>query len=376
MAGHGVNFEPFVPPAEKQIDVTAWMEWFVGVSEANLIKNKADFIDHEGNFKQPGGRTFHGGTFEWPSVADLRKHVEEMVPTREAANKCPLRVLDGIDIGNHQASFTTEQKAMVQIASNMHCLENGNPNTSADCGGLVSGYARDSTQGPAAAFGVPAASLVRAHYAFKDRDTPEDGWGQTAERQVNLIKDICVKPDNYCGGCCNGKAQLFGDEKVVTVELIDDVAAKVRVGLHCDTQVVFRRGISRRSLTVNSNASFVDQVCSSTLCYGYAWPARQRPPKDQLANLTRALLRAAYEGAYLAAIRRQRKHLLLTLIGGACFGNPMDMILEELKRAHGKYAEHPASELEEVQLLIYEPGAGPSYTEILNNIDEGLLAGK
>merc|ERR1712203_878800 len=117
----------------------------------------------------------------------------------------------------------------------------------------------------------------------------------------------------------------------------------------------------------NPNPAFVDQVCSATLCYGFC-DMKFRPSEEQLLGLTRALLRAAYEGAYLAAIARGRKVLLLTPIGGACFRNPMDIILSELKRAHGKYASHPASQLEEVQLCIYEKGGAKQYEKALQEI--------
>merc|ERR1719323_486027 len=104
-----------------------------------------------------------------------------MLKNRSPTQSCPLKVVDETDIGNYQAKFSTEQKAMVQIASNFHCLENGNPNTSADYGGLISGLAQDSTQGPAAGFGVPAASLLRAHYAFKADGINPAVWGQSSE---------------------------------------------------------------------------------------------------------------------------------------------------------------------------------------------------
>merc|ERR1712178_377056 len=98
----------------------------------------------------------------------------------------------------------------------------------ADCGALVTGYATDTTQGPAAAFGVPAASLVRSHYVFKDLEKPPSEWGQTSERQVSLIEDLQVCDANFCGRCVNGKALLSGEEKSVTAELVDDVAGKVK----------------------------------------------------------------------------------------------------------------------------------------------------
>merc|ERR1719416_243966 len=178
----------------------------------------------------------------------------------------------------------------------------------------------DSTQGPAAAFGVPAASLLRAHYPFKAAGRPPSEWGQTSERQVNLIDDLCRS--GYCGDCQNGKARLLGEEKPVTADSIDDVAGLVRVGLHCDAQVVFSRGSNRGSLAVVRDPPIVDQVCSAPLCYGFA-NRIHNPPEEQLHMLMRALLRAAYEGAFLAAIVRRRKVLLLTLIGGASFRNPM-----------------------------------------------------
>lgn len=265
--------------------------------------------------------------------------------------------------------FTTEQRVMVQLASNFHCLENGSPSKPADCGNLVSNYAMDCTQGPAAAFGVPAASLLRAHCAFKADGKPPSEWGQTSERQVNLIEDLCQA--GYCGDCQNGKARLFGRERPVTPEILDEVANTVKVGLHSDAQVVFRRGSNRGNITVVQDPQTVDQVCSATLCYGFANRIHD-PPKEQLENLTRALLRAAYEGAYLAAIVRQRKILLLTLIGGASFGNPHELILAELKRAHGKFASHPASQLEEVQLVLYERGAAESYQTTLDELQPEL----
>merc|ERR1712190_492029 len=78
-----------------------------------------------------------------------------------------------------------------------------------------------------------------------------------------------------------------------------------------------------------------------------------KPPQEQLEALTRAALRAAYEGAYFAAIIRRRRLLLLTLVGGGSFCNPEDMILEELAAAHARWASHPASALEEVRLCLY-----------------------
>eukprot|EP00928_Gymnodinium_smaydae_P073470 TRINITY_DN5666_c0_g3_i1.p1 TRINITY_DN5666_c0_g3~~TRINITY_DN5666_c0_g3_i1.p1 ORF type:complete len:369 (+),score=36.54 TRINITY_DN5666_c0_g3_i1:82-1107(+) len=341
------------------------MDWFLGATERDVIKQRDKFVDSNGNFRGPEEKLWPPGVFECPTIAALRLRVEQMGSIRPPEEACPLNVVDGIDIGTYQAQFTSDQKAMVQLASNFHCLENGSPSVGADCGRLVSGYASDCTQGPAASFGVPAASLLRAHYAFRKDGVSPSEWGQTSERQVNLIENLCKS--KYCGDCKNGKARLLGEELPVTADLIDEVAAQVKVGLHSDCQVVFRRGSKRHTIAVVENPQFVDQVCSATLCYGYA-NLTHNPPREQLENLTRALLRAAYEGAYLSAIVRQRRILLLTLIGGASFSNPHRLILEELKRAHNMYATHAASSLEEVQLVLYEPGSAKHVAKDLERL--------
>ena len=84
----------------------------------------------------------------------------------------------------------------------------------------------------------------------------------------------------------------------------------------------------------------VDQVISASV--NWRSPGA-RPAQEQLLSLTRAALRAAYEGAYLAAIERGRHLLLLTLIGGGAFGNPQDLTRPSLM--HAKLYSRSALEL-------------------------------
>jgi len=356
----------------REIPNGEWMHWFLGASEDDVIKGKDKFIDADRcNLKHPStDQLWPMGVFEQPSVAEMRQRVELLPATGPLEQGCCLEVIDGIDIGKYQSQFTTEDKVMVQIASNFHCLENGSPHLAADYGGLVSNYCSDCTQGPAAAFGVPAASLYRAHYAFKDQKQVEE-WGQTSERQVNLLQDV----SDYCGECINGKALLNGRENPVTADFVSEVSDKVKVGLHSDCQVVFHRGSRRGYIGVVENPPFVDQVISATVCYGFI-DSQHKPETPQLENLARVMLRAAYEGAYLAAIQRERSLLLLTLIGGASFRNPHNIILEEMMRAHVKYSKHHASQLRKVQLVLFEPRSAHKYItdlqEIQNKIEKEM----
>ena len=79
----------------------------------------------------------------------------------------------------------------------------------------------------------------------------------------------------------------------------------------------------------------------------------QEDQDQAVDHMARTLLRAAYEGLYLAALVQQRRQLYLTLVGGGSFGNRIELILEEMKRAHDKWAGHPASQLELCQICVF-----------------------
>ena len=142
------------------------------------------------------------------------------------------------------------------------------------------------------------------------------------------------------------------------------VAEQMRIGLHTDAEVVFdraerqptSRGVQLGVLPSDARP-LVDQVLSASVNLNspgeVGGPEAER--EERLDNLVRAALRAAYQGAYLAAILRERRTLLLTLIGGGVFGNRRDAILQAMAEAHAEWA--PRSKLEHVRLCLYAPGS-------------------
>ena len=256
-----------------------WMaNYFLGASEKALLADRARFLTLAGGslaFRHVDGTTvWPAGTYQCPTVASLREQVESSTahPATRAASDVPLTVADGIDIGQLQARLTTEQRALVQVASNFNALEVPSRDAAPDHGSLVTNYAVDSTQGPAASFGVPAASILRAHYPFFRADvsgaSASDTWGQTAERQIELLADV----RDHFGTCVNGKSTIRGNEPPIVADgaasvadgdaSVAAVADRIRVGLHTDAQVIFGRGPSRDTLSVLPPASrpLVDQV--------------------------------------------------------------------------------------------------------------------
>ena len=377
-----------------------WMQdVFLGASEKAVLANRAGFVAAP----PPGGAltfchedgqtTWSAGRFECVSVATLRERLQRDEESRPHKQRkpapIPLTIVDGVDVGVLQASLTTDQRALVQIASNFNALEVAGRHVRPDYGGLVTKYAVDSTQGPAASFGTPAASLLRAHYAFYSAsgETAAEEWGQTAARQVELLRDV----REHFGTCVNGKVTLSGAEAPIggggggaepaaaeaaaaVDAAVEAVAERIQVGLHTDCEVLFCRGGHRGELTVlpAGGRPLVDQILSASVnlhdtglprrasgAHGGTAPGDDGEADDEetrLGRLVRACLRAAYEGAYLAAIGRARRVLLLTLIGGGTFGNDLDDILVAIANAHREHAPR-APALEEVRLCLYSRGA-------------------
>ena len=343
--------DPKLTDRSKVLEANEWMKWFLGMRELEIINECREAAFNGTHFVNAAtGQQWSAGKFGCKTLQDLEQEASSIPLDDELVERVPLfRVIDGCDIGELQAKLKTEDRAMVQIASNFNCLENPSRGSLPTYGHLVTKYCIDATQGPAASFGVPAASLLRAHYAFYDSGKPSSSWGQTKSQQVDLLRNV----QTYFGACVNGKATLTGEEDFLPTEKMDEIVQQIQVGVHSDAEVVFGRTPFPYQISIIDEKPLVDQVLSASMNWN---SPGVMPSEEKLLQLTRACLRAAYRGAYLAAIARGRHLLCLTLIGGGVFSNPHDMILEELASAHARYAQHPASKLREVRLCLYPEG--------------------
>jgi hypothetical protein len=314
------------------------------------------------------------GDFYTPTIASLRQRVAAArVPSNSTKNKNttgvlrgwfgkpttkttpppPLSTRSGVDIGALQGTLTTSDEAMVQVASNFNCLENPTRHSRLDTGQFVDKAYVDCTQGPAAVFGTTSAYLYRCHFYQGGQSLSRRNDNDDAP-VVNLLQHTRA----YFGTPHNGKLTLTGDESILETEAqIDAAASLVCIGLHHDCPILFGRTkrdvvyntpqISTRKSNIagqekeddtsdNKNGPLfleyplVDHVLNASINLHDYGTSQQHDP-TAIANLTRALLRAAYEGVYLAAILRQRRKLYLTLVGGGCFGNPIAMIGHHLR---------------------------------------------
>lgn len=286
------------------------------------------------------GRSFAAGRFEPLSLGELRGRAAERASSQRASfGRARLWVLAGAspvtDIGSLQA-FAPEG-ALFQVASQFNCLESPGPFLSP-----VAHYLTDPTQGPRASVSAFPGTLLR-HYAAPD------GRGGRFEqvsdgRQVELLGDVCP-PE--VGGVHNG--YLMDDTIADPPAFLAALKARfdhIRVGVHDDVEVALGAqwdgGVPRRG---DAGGPRIAQVFTSTVAGGiYGGEGLD----ELFVPTVRVLQRAAYLGTLLAAAALEKTTVVLTLIGGGVFGNPVEVIWESILWALSEVEPHLSRELDVV----------------------------
>jgi len=265
------------------------------------------------------GRTWHAGRFEPLSISSLRDSVQRQ---GDGASRPHVRlwVFDGaspvMDIGALQAM--DGNGTLFQVASQFNCLESPGPYVVP-----VADYFSDPTQGPRASISAFPATLLR-HYGAPG------GAGarivqETDGPQIDLLADACgplVSRNGYLTGREVGNPQTLASSLEARFDAI-------RVGVHDDVQVAL--GYDFDGSVGPLGPHRIAQVFTSTAAGGFY--AGERNLGQAFEPVCRQLLRAAYLGTLLAAASLGRRRVVLTLIGGGVFGNPVSLIWEAIQWA-------------------------------------------
>lgn len=259
--------------------------------------------------------SWHAGRFETPSIAELRHRVKQV---SNHQGKLRLWVLDGrspvTDIGGLQATATPG--SLFQAASQFNCLESPGSYVTP-----VVQYFRDWTQGPRASISAFPGTLLR-HYRAPGTDGSH--FVQTDEDQLNLLADVfSAEVASVQSGYM--MSQNIRDSHAFLVALTDNFET-IRVGVHEGVQVVL--GYDFEGSVTNSEQRRIAQVFTSTFADGGY--SRGRLTKDEIELTCRQLLRGAYLGTLLSAVALKQSRVVLTLIGGGVFGNPIPLIWESI----------------------------------------------
>ena len=331
-----------------QQDVYTWFLDVTGLSEYEWLAQR-----HHSIRQAPNGdllvqnihtkEVYEAGHFALYSL-------EELTPSTTISADPPpfelhIRTEEGgkpfVDVAYLQAH--APERTLFQVASNFNCAEVAHPNVKPNNGSFVSKLATDSTQGPAASASGGVSAITRIHAPFYDPNTPSDTWGQTYNRQIELLGHPLVAPHFPV---INGKLWFHGTEP--TDFSPETILPHIRIGLHRRVRPYFGYRTPPYMEKIENPPS-IDQVFVAAL--------NRRAPlpyPEHLLSKTNFLLDAAYQGTYLSSAFCHNPLLVLTLIGGGSFANPPHLIAKSIAKAHKKYAA--LTPLQKVILPLYPLG--------------------
>jgi hypothetical protein len=305
-----------------------------------LVKEVEDFVqqDPDEAFREVSDgklrlvcppHAWDAGRFVTPTIGELKARLS----TQPDAGTAPitLRRLTGskheLDVGRLQAA--APPRTLFQVASQFNCLEAPGPDVTS-----IARYFGDNTQGPRAAVSAFPGTFVR-HY----RCPAPDGstFVQSDARGFDLLADAAGKHSGVRRGYL--QTDNVADPGALA-EALTDRFDQIRVGIQASVEVA----LGADWFGPVPDGQPIDQVFASTIALGYS----KHRNAAAFAPVRTRLLRAAYLGTLLAALDLGDQRVLLTLIGGGVFGNPVPDIVAAI---HWAAAE--ASALCALPLAVY-----------------------
>lgn len=299
-----------------------WFEELVGFPEENPDQVRSKLMVEEDVLCVLGSkRAYRCGTLETPSLAELRMQTAA-IRARPVAR---LRVSEVVGDVQRIHQSPEGDSALFQVASQFNLLEMIGPGVTPERG--VGIYGMDRTQGPACAIACGAATILRNYFVEVG-----GGRGQTAERQIDCLRDLGAALGNADGELWtmrNGYA-------LPTAPGLEKIAA--RLGNADETEKEVLRGLLRvgvqwdAGVTLGTSGNTVSQVFCSALPVAYCAFAA-----ELWESFARLVLEATYEATFHAALLNRERtgpsRLFLTLVGGGAFGNRFEWITEAIAQS-------------------------------------------
>lgn len=290
-------------------------------AEAHVAENPGEAFSFDAGGHatlQVGDRVYAAGRFGAPSLGELKK----TVAAAKGNGRVRLFVLDGAspatDIGGLLAFAPKD--TLFQVASQFNCLEAPDA-----CIVPVNDYLRDPTQGPRAAIACFPGALLR-HYAAPRPDGTRFVQKEDGE-QLNLLSAVCGP------GLAEVQNGYLMDQNIKNPEqFITQLETRfddLKVGLHVGIEVVL--GYAWDGAVPGAPNVRVSQAFTSTLAAGgYSAGHFDRARFELVCG---KLQHAAQLGTLLGAAASGARRVVLTLIGGGVFGNPVPLIWRAIKSA-------------------------------------------
>jgi protein-tyrosine phosphatase len=291
--------------------MTSWFERRLGFAEESPEQVRAQLaLEDEVLVSRVNGARLGCGWLELPRLDELRRLDRELPGTP------PSRVSEvvGDSAALHRAPDNAG--ALFQAASQFNLLEMVSPSVTPERG--VGIYEHDPTQGPACAIACGGGTIYRNYFAEVD-----GGLGQTAERQIDCLRDLGAELGDGLWRMSNGYA-------LATAEGLERISARLDGADDAERERL--RGLLR--IGVQHDVDVLDTQHRVTQVYGSALPvAYGSPPASAWEPFARLVLEASYEATLRAARIWQCTPVFLTFLGGGVFGNAPAWIEDAIARA-------------------------------------------
>lgn len=276
------------------------------------------------------GQQYHAGCFEVLHLHALKaRALQAQARNSQQPARLRLFVCDGTgpgtDIGALQAF--APPRTLFQVASQFNCLEAPGAFITE-----VSDYLHDPTQGPRASVSAFPGTLLR-HYAAPADAASAPRFVQISDGpQINLLSAVCGPG---LANVRNGYLRASDvHDAAAFARVLDDRFDALAVGVHEDVQVVL--GADWDGAVEASPHRRIAQVFTSTVAAGMYGDVHGSDA--DILHILWSLQRAAYLGTLLAAAANGKELVVLTLIGGGVFGNPIPLIWRAIEWSLGQVA--------------------------------------
>jgi hypothetical protein len=328
-----------------------WFETLMGFEEKSPAQVRENIIvEGEYLISKINNKKYKCGKLEVSTLENLRSQ-------DPALDQYDGQLILSEKIGNisilHQDKINNG--SVFQAASQFNLLEMVGPQVTPEDG--VGIYEHDRTQGPACAIACGAGTIYRNYFAEVNGEI-----GQSRKSQIDCLdelgkyfgneKESLWKMKNgYALTNRQGLSKLTQKIKMLSETEYQIAKGKLKVGTQKDTQV-----------TISENGHHVTQVYCSALPIAYS--AIEYVKWESIARL---ILDATYEATFQVAVQNFQltgnKNLYLTLVGGGAFGNPLEWILDSIKKSVAKFAHIPLN----VMIVSYR-SSNPTIAEFISTL--------
>lgn len=310
-----------------------WFDQLTGFVEKDAAQVRAKMLVDADCLVCPNGKRIAFGQLETPTLAELRRRVDDA----EAKSSGQLQVREVVGDVRKLHADEANTGALFQVASQFNLLEMTGPSITPEQG--VGIYEHDHTQGPACAIACGAGTIYRNYFAPVGNQI-----GQSVNHQIDCSADLGSLLGNASSKLWTMQnGYLFptgtGLDRITTIlqsadeTELDRYRASLRIGLQWNAAVTIAAATHR-----------VSQAYCSALPVAYG-----RQPTEAWTDFARLVLEAAYESTICAAIINESNKLFLSRLGGGVFGNEDAWIIGAMERAFKKYRNHPL----EVAIVSY-----------------------